>query len=245
MLRNTIPSCVAAFAIAATAHAGEQAPPPAASVGDIFTGLNVREDAWYSYLGANYALNGDKSTDGFLLHGMFGYGGYEYDTLLGGVDADLTELDLGIGYQWFTSGHRISLIGAYNYVDHDLSGAPADIAANDSEGEESGFKAKVDIWNTDASEYLYGITATYATSNDDYWTRALVARNMGCYFLGPEVIFQGNEEYEEYRVGLAVAGLKLGCADVGLSVGYAWADPDQGTSDQDSLYGTIHLSFDF
>lgn len=248
MMKNPISCLVLAAALAAPVHAGEAplAPAPAAtSAGNIFTGLNAREDAWYSYLGGNYVLGGDKTASGVLLHAMFGYGGYEYDTLLGGVDADLTEFDFGLGYQWALPSHRLSLIGAYNWVDHDLTGNPIDIANNDSEGESSGFKAKVDIWNTDASRYLYGATATYSTANDDYWSRALVARNFGSFFLGPELIFQGNNEYEECRIGLAVAGIKLGPADLGASVGYAWAEPDQGTDDQDSLYGTIHLSFDF
>ena len=247
MFKKSIPPSVVALALTAVASAGEPvAPAPApTSAGDIFLGANAREDAWYSYLGTNYAFNGDKSADGVILHSMFGYGGYEYDTLLGGVEADLTEFDFGLGYQWVLPAHRLSLIGAYNWVDHDLSGNPTDIANNDSEGESSGFKAKLDVWNTDVADYLYGGTATYSTANDDYWSRVLVARNLGSFFVGPEFIAQGNEEYEELRAGLALAGVKLGCADLGVSVGYAWADPDQGTDDQDSLYGTLHISFEY
>lgn len=249
MLRTSIPCCLTVLSLAAFAKAGEVATPAAietaATAGDVFTGINAREDAWYSYLGVNYALNGDKSAEGFLVHSMFGYGGYEYDTALGGVDADLSEFDFGIGYQWVLPAHRLSLIGCYNWVEHDLSGNPIDIADNDSAGSSSGFKAKLDIWNTDASDYLYGGTATYSTANEDYWSRVLVARNMGNYFLGPEVIAQGNEDYDEYRLGLAIAGLKLGCANLGVSVGYAWAEADQATDEQDSIYASLHVSFAF
>jgi len=239
--------CFAGLAI--TAQAGESpAPAPApsvASAGDIFFGGNAREDAWYTYIGSNYAFNGDKSTSGFIAHAMFGYGGYEYDTPLGGVEADMTEFDIGLGYQWILSGHRVSLIGCFNWVDHDLSGNPIDIADNDVEGDASGFKPKLDIWNTDASRFLYGGTATFSTSNNDYWARVLFAPRVGSVYLGPEGVIQGNEEYEEYRLGLCLTGLKLGIFDAGVSCGYAWADADSGSGDQDSVYGAIHISVDF
>ena len=250
-MKKTITACcVSAFIV--TAHGGEQATmspapmaPESASSGDFFFGANAREDAWYSYAGVNYALNGDKSTSGFILHAMGGYGGYEYDTLLGGVDADLTEFDLGLGYQWILPSHRLSLIGAYNYVDHDLDGDPIDIADNDVEGEESGFKAKLDIWNPDTTNYLYGGTFTYSTAYDSYWNRAVLAPRFGNIFLGPEVIVQGNEEYEEFRAGLTLCGLQCGALNVGASAGYAWADPKQGVRNQESAYGALHFSIDF
>ena len=250
MLKTISTCCLAALTLGL--HAGETttpAPQPTstagASAGDFFFGGNVRKDAWYTYGGANYSINGDKSTNGFILHGLLGYGEYEYDTLLGGVDAELTELDLGIGYQWIISGHRVSLIGALNLVDHDLTGNALDLANNSVNGSETGFKPKLDIWNTDASSFIYGGTFTYSTAYDSYWNRVVFAANVGPVYLGPELIVQGNEEYEEIRAGLALLGLKLGMFDVGASVGYSWADPKQGTSDQEGLYSSIHMSFEF
>ncbi len=251
MFKTITTCCLAALTLGL--HAGETttaaaaAPQPSAgtSAGDAFFGGNVREDAWYTYGGANYSLNGDKSSEGVFLHGLLGYGEYEYDTALGGVDADLTELDLGVGYQWIVSGYRVSLIGAINLVEHELSGNPLDLANNSINGSETGFKPKFDIWNTDVSSYMYGATLTYSTAYESYWNRAVFAKNFGPVYLGPELIVQGNEEYEETRAGLALLGLKLGMFDVGASVGYSWADPDKGTSDQEGLYSSIHLSFAF
>ena len=245
---KTVTTCFVALTLGL--QAGEPAAPASkptsgASAGDVFLGANTREDAWYTYAGANYSINQDNTANGFLLHGLAGYGEYEYDTALGGVDAELSEFDLGLGYQWFISGHRVSLIGSLNMVDHDLSGNGTDLANNFVNGDETGFKPKLDIWNTDASSYLYGGTFTYSTAYDSYWNRVVFARNLGPIFLGPEFIVQGNEEYEEVRTGLALLGLKLGMFDVGASVGYSWADPKQGTSDQEGAYGTIHMCFNF
>jgi hypothetical protein len=239
-------------ALTISLHAGEaptSTPAPIStaetSAGDIFLGANVREDAWYTFAGANYSLNGDQSSEGFILHGLLGYGEYEYDTLLGGVEAELTELDLGIGYQWIVSGYRVSAIGALNLVDHDLTGNPTDLANNPINGDKSGFKPKLSIWNTDASDYLYGGTFTYSTAFNSYWNRVLLAKNIGSAFLGPELIVQGNDEYEEVRAGLALSGVKLGMFDLGASVGYSWADPKQGTSDQEGIYSSIQLGVSF
>lgn len=249
-MHKTVTTCCLA-ALTLGLHAGETttatAPQPTAgtSAGDIFLGVNVREDAWYTYGGVNYCINGDKTANGIILHGLFGYGEYDYDTLLEGVGGEVTELDLGIGYQWIVPGHRVSLIGALNLVDHDLTGNPLDLINNSVNGDEVGFKPKVEIWNTDASSFLYGGTFTYSTAYDSYWTRAVFAANLGPVYLGPELIFQGNEEFEEVRAGLALLGLKLGMVDVGASVGYSWADPEQGLSDQESIYGSIHFSFAF
>lgn len=248
-VKKTISSCCFA-ALVIGAQAGEPAasqPAPGAdlSAGDFFLGGNAREDAWYTYGGVNYAFNGDKSASGFITQAMVGYGEYEYDTLLGGVDGEVSEFDFGLGYQWALPGYRVSLLAALNLVDHNLSGNPVDLANNSVNGDEAGFKPKLDIWNTDASSFLYGGTFTYSTAYDSYWNRVLFAAHVGEVYVGPEAIFQGNEEYEEVRAGLALAGLKLGCADLGASVGYSWADPDQGTDEQDGIYAGLHLNFDF
>ena len=231
-------------------YAGEVQPTPApptsaATRGDIFLGGNVRDDAWYTYAGFNYALNGDTSTNGFLLHGMAGYGEYEYDTDSGGVDGEVTEFDLGIGYQWFVEGHRVSAIAAVNFADHDLTGSAFDLENNSVNGDEVGFKPKIEIWNTDASTVLYGGTFTYSTAYDSYWTRAMCGLRVANVYLGPEIVYHGNEEYEEIRTGLALAGLQVGCANIGASLGYAWASPDDGNDDQEGIYGTVHASFSF
>ncbi len=221
------------------------APQPGTSTGDFFLGANAREDSWFGYGGVNYNINGDKSAPGFIVHGLVGYGEYDYATLLGGVDGEVFEFDLGIGYQWFIPGHRVSFIGAFNFVDHQLSGNPIDLAQNSVNGDEVGFKPKIDIWNTDGSSFIYGGTFTYSTANDSYWNRVMFGSRVGEIYLGPELILQGNDEYEEYRAGITVAGIKLGLANIGASVGYAWADPKSGTDEQDGIYGSFHLSMDF
>lgn len=215
------------------------------SPGDIFFGANTRNDAYYMYGGMNYAFNGDKSATGCFLSLLAGDGGYEYDTLLGGVDAELIEIDLGLGYKWALASHTLSLTGALNYSDHHLNGNPIDLAANSVSGKEYGFKARVDVWNNDTTNFLYGGIFSYSTAFDAYWNRVVFAPKLGSVYLGPELILQGNEEYQEHRAGLALSGLKLGLADIGTSVGYAWADPDVGVNDQEGLYGTVHVSFEF
>lgn len=246
---RTITSCFLA-ALTVGAQAGDylaKNPAPVAhtSSGDFFAGGNAREDSWYTYGGANYVFNGDNSASGFIAQAMGGYGEYEYTTLLGGVEGEVTEMDLGLGYQWVLPSHRISLLAALNLVDHNLTGNPVDLANNSVNGDEAGFKPKLDIWNTDASKFLYGATFTYSTAYDTYWNRALFAARVGQVYLGPEVIVQGNEEYKENRVGLALAGAQLGMVNVGVGVGYAWADPNQGSQKQEGLYGGLHLSIGF
>lgn len=253
MIKTITSCCFAALVVGAQAGdtvASKPAPAPAAnaSAGDFFLGGNAREDAWYTYGGVNYAFNGDTSTSGFIAQAMVGYGEYEYATgtfPLGGVEGEVTEMDFGLGYQWVLPSYRVSLLAALNLADHDLTGSPADLADNSVNGDEAGFKPKLDIWNTDTSSILYGGTFTYSTAYESYWNRVLVAAHVGSVYVGPEVILQGNEEYEEVRAGLALTGLQLGCANIGASVGYSWAEPEQGADEQEGVYAGLHLSFSF
>lgn len=248
---NFIAKCAAVAAIAFMAHTPNSAhsadlymPEEPVSHGPgtvVFTGFNAKEDAYFLYLGGVHAINGDLTSDGWLLRLFGGFGEYDYNAgALGNVDGDLVLGDLMAGYQWFEGAVRYSAYAGLNIADNDLS--PND-PGNSTRGTEVGAKVQLEAETVQFDSYYVSGIASYATTHDDYWARLRVGhRFAGNYVLGPEGLVMGNDEYDQQRLGLFLNGIQLGSVNVGLSGGYAFVD---GKNGDDSLYGAIDASFAF
>lgn len=247
ILTVAVASAVSTQVLAADLYPAPPPPPPVVPMTfspstAVFFGGNAKEDSYFLYGGFVHALNGDLGRDGWLARIVGGFGEYDYTNVGvpgGKVDSDHTNLDLTVGYQWFLPGTRFSLYGGANRQEHDLS--PND-PGNSVEGSEWGFKVQGEAETLDTSPYYGSAIAAYSTANDDYWTRFRLGTRFAGPVIGPELVLQGNDEYDEQRYGVFMKGLQLGPLSTEVSVGYADAS---GTTGPSSVYGSLGFSFAF
>ncbi len=66
---------------------------------------------------------------------------------------------------------------------------------------------------------MSNIGYSYSPANDAYWLRLRLARDMGSYWLGPEVATFGDNTYAVSQLGLAVTKIRLGSLEFGIKSG--------------------------
>ena len=90
------------------------------------------------------------------------------------------------------------------------------------------FKVEFDAKPTDQTKASFD--ANYSTALRDYY----VEMKLGYaafgpeIYLGPKLVFVGDQAYDQYRVGGFVSGFKVGKAELGFSGGYL-RDRNQGS----------------
>ena len=209
----------------------------------VFTGIDIKDDSTYFYLGGVNALNGNLDSNGWLARGVFGYGEYDYSTTAvpGNVDVDQVSLQAGLGYQWLQNNTRLSLYLSLDYQDHDHS--PEDVL-NSVRDDETGGAVQAEL-ETGNGQWHLGLIGSYSTAYDTYWTRTRVGYMVNGATVGPEVILSGNEEYDEERYGLFVSFPYSVSTSINLSGGYAETEGDKSIKDEDGGYLAIGASFRF
>ena len=212
--------------------------PAKADVATLFAGASFKEDSAYGYGGGVAALNGDLGKDGFLVRAIVGGGAYEYQSGAVTIDGKTLQVDGMVGYQLFLAPVRLSAYAGVNYQDHDLT--PAD-PLNSTSGGQTGFKMQGELETMDASPLYVSAIGSYSTANDSYWARGRAGMGLFSTTVGPEIVFDGNDEYDAQRYGGFIS-VGLGIATLSFSAG--WADVN-GTQGEDSMYGTVGISTSF
>jgi len=218
--------------------------PAHADANVVFAGVSAAQDSTFGYFGGIRAWNGDLSKSGFLLRGMAIYGDYDYKTTAvpsGHVDADVTHVELGVGYQWVNPGNRVSLYGGVDYQNHDLS--PND-TRNSTRGSTTGAMVQGEI-ETLGSPWYGSLIGKYSAANDSYFVRGRAGYTFGSVTTGPEAIGAGNNEYHEYRYGLFLNFAATKTTGLSFSAGHRRADADNGRKHQSSGYLTANVTTTF
>jgi hypothetical protein len=199
-------------------------------------GGDLSDDANYAYLGGVKALNNDLNTTGYLLRGSLGYGNYEYNNGVRGIDGDNYNADFSVGYQhFFSADTRLTGYLGLSYQDYDLS--PKD-PSSDVDDSKFGAKVGVDFLTKMTEKVSFGILGDYSTAYDTYWSRARVGYDFGPVTVGPEIVALGNESFDEQRYGLSFTGIKITeKTGIDFSVGYA----DSSRTNDHSGYGNLVL----
>ena len=231
---------------ALTCYAGEQAPithcpPPLAdtSWGVGYAGIGGREDAVYGYAGTDFSLSGDYNSSGWVAGIQAGYGEFSYDNGTD-IDGEVTQLSLAIGYRWVSSDQHFSITVGPEFTDIELD--PND-PSNEVEGDELGAKVNLSYGYLHNEVHYLSAMGSYSGNFDSYWSRLGYAYNFSSFSVGPEVIFMGNEEWEENRYGLSIGGINLGFADLTIAGGHSESKTNGDT--EDGFYASAHLNFNF
>lgn len=211
----------------------------------IYGGADVTESSLFGFAGVVSALNGNLGKEGPLVRVGGVVGQYDYNLPAGTVDADVSGIDVMLGYQNFVEGVRISGYGGYDYRHTDLSIADP---SNSSEGNQSGVKAQLEITTVDTAPYYVSLIGSYSTRNDSYWTRGRAGYQFSSFVIGPEGLAMGDEGYNQIRYGaftqFRIPFESVIGSDLALSVSGGYVD-SSGTRGSSGPYGNASFSVTF
>ena len=238
---------IIAVAIAGEARAADMpaSPENGAQHISIFSGTDLTSIGSYTgYAGATLAPFGSLEASGFRL-GLFGAAGtYRYNITDGGpvrVKGTFVTGDILAGYGYERDDFSAKVYVGLNVQQQSLS--PSD-PTNSVQGTRAGFKVQGDFYANPTKETMIFGVASYSTAFNTYYATLKTGYDVSDgkeIFVGPEVIFQGNVRYDQWRVGAHITGIKLHeKVELDISGGYLHSS-DVGHG----AYGKINISFDF
>lgn len=128
-----------------------------------------------------------------------------------------------VGYEFVQGKTSILLATGLDYVTG--SSNPPIATGNTSNpvpGTTFGSKSLVELYSTPTDKTMVEAEGSYSTAFREYYEQFQVGyAALGPeIYIGPEAIFLGDENYDEYRFGAFVSGIKIGKVELGFSGGY-------------------------
>ena len=148
-------------------------------------------------------------------------GSYKYVSTapgVGSVTGNEKSGSLLAGYEWVMPTTTVSVFGGVEAQNTTLSKRDPN---NKVVGSSFGFKAALDFYSNPTPYTMVSGNYTYSTNNNAYYAR--MKAGMAVFsqvFVGPELLFLGDNFYSQWRIGAHVTGVKLGALQFGLSGGY-------------------------
>lgn len=196
----------------------------------------------YGDIGLIGALPGDNTLGNGWVYRVMGEGiGYAYkDGINREIEGTAFGGEISLGYQQSYSDK--SWWAAYagpSYKHTSLS--PNDLN-NDTRGGQFGFRTQLEGELYFSPNFKFNAAGTYGFGYDAYWTRArLLWAPFSTFYVGPEFVYQGDENFSEYSVGAVVNTIILDeGTDIGFKGGYRKNEDLDGTG-----YGGVELSHSF
>ncbi len=148
-------------------------------------------------------------------------GQYTYVSISPGVgEVKGTEASgsLMAGYEWVSTNATFAIFLGGEFQNRRLD---KNDPSNSVIGNKGGMKASVDFHVTPTSYTMVAGTISYSTNNNAYYSRfkagMKISENM---YLGPELLFLGDNFYGQWRAGAHLTGAKFGALQFGVSGGY-------------------------
>jgi Cellulose biosynthesis protein BcsS len=211
----------------------------------VFTGFDFTSQRSYTgYLGGNFAPWGDLETSGFRFSLFGAAGSYRYDTTVGTTSTAIKGLfetsDFLIGYGSNRDNFSANFMVGLNVQNQVLSQPDPN---NPVQGTRAGLKVQGDFYaNPTPQLMLFGL-GQYSTAFQSYYSEfkfGYALFGLREVFFGPHLLVEGNQQYEQWRVGGHVTGFKIGSVEAGLAGGYL-VDTRNGPG----LYGMVNLDIKF
>jgi outer membrane immunogenic protein len=203
--------------------------------------VDVAKHSVSGWAGALIAPWGDLDKSGLRVWFYGEAGGYTYS------DSDTTfkgrfeSGDVLVGYGWEGEHYSINTLLGANAVNHTVT--PFD-PTNPVQGTQAGLKLRGDVYLTPTAQSMTYGEAEYSTAFNTYYVKEKVGfdiTNGKEIYIGPQVSMQGDQRYNQWRVGGHISNMKFGSkVHVDVSVGYE-RDSDVGPG----AYGTVEMSMNF
>jgi cellulose biosynthesis protein BcsS len=237
-------SCAFAVPAAAADSAKEMAaPPPEQAL--VYTGFDFNSQGSYTgFVGGNFAPGGDLETSGARFSVFDAAGVYRYDTTLGTTQTKIKgrfeTVDILLGYGANADNFSAKFMAGLNIQDQALS--PGD-PNNPVQGIQAGVKVQTDVYATPTPQTMIFGLGSYSTAFRTYFSELKAGYqvlNIRELYIGPQFIAQGNQQYDQWRVGAHLTGIKFGAAELILAGGYM-----QDSRNGPGTYGLVTLDLHF
>lgn len=211
-----------------------------------YSGVEVTENAWFSYSGGLLSASGDLALPGITFNAAIGGGKYDYKTLAvasGNVDVDYLTGHVLVGYTGIFDKLWLGLYGGVDFQrhDHDLFDP-----TNSVNGSETGAKLVVEVLTVGTTDFYFDVYGSYSTAFDTYFTRLQLGPVVQGVKFGPEAVLLGDEEWNGQRIGGFVkvpVNLAPGFESGTLSFSAGYQFSDDARQSADGAYGTIQIKF--
>lgn len=148
-------------------------------------------------------------------------GSYKYTSTIatvGSITARETAGYLLLGYEWAQRAMTFSIYGGFEAQNRTLSKPDPN---NTTAGTSGGFKMAIDYYSNPTDYTMVSANMTYSTNNNAYYVRlkgglAIFTR----VFVGPEILFLGDNFYGQWRGGVHLTGMTVGQLQLGVSGGF-------------------------
>ena len=207
-----------------------------------FSGVDITpRGGVFGFAGATIAPWGGLDTSGFRIWVHAGGGTYKYfpepGTTIKGTDVTG---DFLVGYGFEGNNYSIDLFVGVNAWNHQLSEFDPE---NSVQGTAVGAEVRGELWANPTPQTLLAGEAQYSTAFGTYWAKAKVGYDISNgqeFFIGPELIADGDQRFDRWRIGAHVTAAKINKLIVEVSGGYLHSS-DLGNG----AYGLLQLSTQF
>jgi Cellulose biosynthesis protein BcsS len=174
-----------------------------------FSGLDYWGKGVFFHAGVLWAPAGF-TREGFTLKMFGGTGAYRYTAgALGGSEVTGQQLVAALMPGWRFSWDKLELT-AYAGLDLQDHRLLPDDRSNRVRGLHAGARVGVDLWSEPSPGLMLAASASIASLNLGYWTRAAAGwRVLDTLWLGPEATALGDVKYWQYRLGLHATGMRI------------------------------------
>lgn len=211
-----------------------------------YSGIEVTENAWFTYSGGLLSANGNLAAPGITFNGAIGGGNYDYDTLAvagGNVDVDYLTGHVLVGYTGIFDNLWLGLYGGVDFQRHDLDVFDP---TNSVTGTEVGAKVVGEVLTVGAKEFYFDGYGSYSTAFDTYFARVQLGPVVNGVSFGPEGAILGDDEYNAQRIGGFVKlpvnlGPGFDAGTLSFSGGYQFSDDSRDSAE--GAYGTLQIKF--
>lgn len=221
---------IASFGLGPKAKAGssDTTPDPKETVA-ISTGIGFTTPySAYGYFGAVFAPPTGLDESGFRIRfgsvdGQFSYPDRDNGSRIYGLGTGASVL---AGYSFNQGDTSLLLLGGTNYTNIYLSEPDP---TNPAQSAEIGAQVLTELYSNPTKNSKIDFEGLYSTAFKTYFVRFDSGYDPwgNGIFIGPRVVFLGDEHYRQWRVGATISGFKVGGVEVGFNVGYL-RDHNQG-----------------
>lgn len=172
----------------------------------------------YTYAGLLMPAFGGNLGHGFVQRYWLDRVTYRYDSNGTTIEAEAPGAEAALGYVSPTAGGSVSGMLGVLYRDTSLSPDDRDSAAR---GGQWRLKAQGELSQALGDDLNLGLMGSYVFGQRGYWARARLGHALGNGLrAGPELVFQGDPDYQVIQAGAFLSGLRLSpTIEAGLKAG--------------------------